>query len=94
MSSELSTTTAEGLRERAVKRLKKKHDFHVHLVIYLMVNALLVAVWAMTSTGFFWPIFPMVGWGVGVVANAWDAYGRDVPTESQIRREMEKLDDR
>jgi hypothetical protein len=28
------------------------------------------------------------------VANAWDAYGRDIPTESQIRHEMEKLDDR
>lgn len=83
-----------GLRERAVKRLKKKHDFHVHLLIYLMVNGLLVATWAMTSAGFFWPIFPIVGWGVGVVANAWDAYGGDEPTEEQIQREMHRMGDR
>jgi hypothetical protein len=29
-----------------------------------------------------------------VVANAWDAYGRDVPTESQIRHEMDRLNER
>jgi hypothetical protein len=91
MNTEMSTQTTLDLRERAVRRLRKKHDFRIHLVIYLMVNALLVAVWAMTGPGFFWPIFPLVGWGVGVVANAWDAYGRDVPTESQIRHEMEKM---
>ena len=30
-------------------------------------------------------------WGIGVVAHAWDAYGSDVPTASQIRDEMERL---
>lgn len=89
MSTGLPEST--DLRERAVKRLKKKHDFHVHLVIYLMVNSMIVIVWAMTSQGFFWPIFPLVGWGVGVVANAWDAYGGDEPTEDQIAREMGRL---
>lgn len=88
------TPEASELRARAVKRLKKKHEFHVHLLIYLMVNGLLVATWAMTSAGFFWPIFPIVGWGVGVVANAWDAYGGDEPTEEQIEREMHRLGDR
>jgi hypothetical protein len=94
MTTEMSTPTPEGLRERAVKRLKKKRDFHIHLLMYVMVNALLVTVWAMSSAEFFWPIFILAGWGVGLVANAWDAYGRDIPTESQIRHEMEKLDDR
>lgn len=89
----MSTDTSESaeLRERALVRLKKKRDFHIHLAIYLVVNAMIVAVWAMTSAGFFWPIFPMVGWGIGVMANAWDAYGEDEPSERQIAREMERL---
>lgn len=96
MSSEMPstvepTTGEQSLRERAVKRLKKQSDFRVHVLIYLMVNTFLVVIWAMTDAGFFWPIFPIAGWGIGVVANAWDAYGRDVPTESQISREMERL---
>lgn len=81
----------DSLRERAVKRLRKKRDFQVHLVIYAMINTLLIAVWAVTDSGFFWPIFVIVGWGVGVVANAWDAYGRDEPSEAQIEREMRRI---
>jgi hypothetical protein len=89
MSTDMPVT--DELRARAVKRLKKKHDFRIHLLIYLMVNGLLVATWAMTSAAFFWPIFPIVGWGIGVVANAWDAYGSDEPSEEQIQREMHRL---
>ena len=61
------------LRELAVKQLKKQADFRVHLMIYVLVNAFLTVIWAMTGAGFFWPIFPIVGWGIGVAANAWDA---------------------
>jgi uncharacterized ion transporter superfamily protein YfcC len=91
MSTEMQLPETESLRERAVKRLKKKSDFRVHLMIYLTVNTFLVMVWAVTGAGFFWPVFPIAGWGIGVIANAWDAFARDVPTESQIRREMDKL---
>jgi hypothetical protein len=91
MSTEMQLPETESLRERAVKRLKKKSDFRVHLMIYLTVNTFLVMVWAVTWADFFWPVFPIAGWGIGVIANAWDAFARDVPTESQIRREMDKL---
>jgi hypothetical protein len=91
MSTEMQLPETESLRERAVKRLKKKSDFRVHLMIYLTVNTFLVMVWAVTGADFFWPVFPIAGWGIGVIANAWDAFARDVPTESQIRREMDKL---
>jgi hypothetical protein len=91
MSTEMKAPETDGLRERAVARLKKKSDFHIHLLIYVTVNAFLVTLWAATGAGFFWPVILLAGWGIGVVANAWDAYARDVPTESQIRHEMEKL---
>lgn len=70
-----------------------QHEFRVHVVIYVMVNSFLVAIWAMSGSGYFWPIFPIVGWGIGVVANAWDAFGRDEPTERQISREMARMRD-
>lgn len=89
--STVTTDPSLQLRERALRSLKKKHDFHIHLTIYVVVNAFLVAIWAMTTAGFFWPIFPIVGWGIGVLANAWDAYGSDEPTERQVNREMVRL---
>jgi hypothetical protein len=81
----------QELRKLAVSRLKKKRDFSTHVVIYVIVNAMLVGIWAVTGAGFFWPIFPLLGWGIGVGANAWDVYGRKPITEDEIRRESDRL---
>jgi hypothetical protein len=79
------------LRGRALGRLKKKADFRVHLLIYVLVNGMFVLIWAMTGSSFFWPAFILAGWGIGLVANAVDAYVVDTPTEKQIAEEMERL---
>ena len=81
----------ERLREAALTRLRKKTDFHAHILAYVMVNTFLVGIWAVTGHGFFWPIFPILGWGIGVAFNAWDVYRRQDYSEDQIRREMDRL---
>ena len=52
----------------------------------VLINGLLVVIWTMSGVGF-WPVFLTAGWCIGV-GNAWDPYGRDVPSEAEIRREM------
>jgi hypothetical protein len=85
-------TQTDDLRERALRRLKKRRDFHAHLLVYALVNSSIVAIWALTSDGgFFWPIFLIAAWGIGVIMNAWDVYRGDEFGESQIRREMDRL---
>lgn len=79
-----------NLRELAVARLRKKRDFTAHLLAYLMVNTVLVVVWAMTEVGFFWPILPLTGWGIGLGFHAWDTFSRP-PTEERIHEEMDRL---
>lgn len=79
------------LREQAIRQLKKRRDFKIHLLIYIMVNAFLTVIWFANSGAFYWPIFLIVGWGIGIVANAWDAYSNDVPTEAQISRQMDRM---
>ena len=92
-STETAQTTETTLRDRAVRQLKKKRDFYGHLLVYVLVNSTLVAVWAMTSGGFFWPVFPMLGWGIGVIMNAWDVWRGDFTAE-QIAEEMRRLERR
>lgn len=94
MSYEEGVSHETELRERAIKHLKKKRDLTGHLLIYTLVNGFLVVIWAMTSGwgSFFWPVFPLVGWGIGVVANIYDVFFGEDFTEEQIRREMEHLD--
>jgi len=76
-------------REAAVKRVKAKRDFRNHLAAYVIVNAMLVVVWAMSGAGYFWPVWVMAGWGIGLAFNAWAVYFEKPITEDQIRREME-----
>ena len=86
-----SPNTEDGLREQAITQLKKKRDFTTHLVIYVLVNSMLVGIWAVTGGDFFWPIFPILGWGIGVGANAWDVYGRKPISEGEIEQEISRL---
>jgi hypothetical protein len=79
------------LRERAIAKLKKKREFTAHLLAYVLVNVFLVAIWAVTSDGtLFWPIFPILGWGIGLAFHGWDVYGSP-PREEQIHHEMARL---
>lgn len=78
-------------RDRAMQQLKKRRDFRGHVLIYVLVNAFLVAIWAITNRhGFFWPVFIIGGWGIAVVMNAWDVYWRRDITEEEVRHEMER----
>ena len=91
MEAGSATPPDDSLRQEAVTRLRKKRDFRMHVLIYLLVNGFLVVIWAVTSGDFFWPIFPIAGWAIGLAANAWDVYGRRPISESEIRQEMDRL---
>jgi 2TM domain len=83
-------TDQNDKREAAIKRVKAKRGFRIHLAIYLVVNALLVVVWALSGAGYFWPILVMLGWGIGLVFHGWSAYLKKPISENEIRREMER----
>jgi hypothetical protein len=80
-----------NLRARAVSRLRRERDLRLHARIYLAVNAMLVLIWAVGGGGFFWPVFPMLGWGLGLGFHAWDVRWRKPIGEEEIRREVERL---
>ena len=80
----------EEQRQGAIQRIRAKRGFWLHFATYLAVNALLVVIWAMTSPAHFWPIWPMLGWGIGVIANAVSVYVRPTEiSEERIDREMQ-----
>ena len=77
------------LREAALKRLKAKRDFQKSLTAYVLVNALLVVIWFLGDPrGFFWPVWPIGGWGLAIALQWWSVYRRKPITEGDIQREM------
>ena len=44
-------------------------SFKIHLTIYLLVNLLLIGIWAASGGGYFWPVWVILGWGIGIAAH-------------------------
>src|SRR3954469_1985735 len=42
----------------------------MHASVYLVVNVMLIAIWAAAGGGYFWPIWPILGWGIGLGCHA------------------------
>lgn len=86
-------TDDDDPRQAAIGRLKTKRAFWQQVGIYVIVNAMLTAIWAFGSKGFFWPGFVMLFWGVGLVAQAWALWGQKPISEDAIEREMKRGDE-
>lgn len=61
---------------RATPRPRRRGPDRDHLRAYVAVNLMLVAIWALTGAGYFWPIWPILGWGIGVIADSGGRLGR------------------
>ena len=76
-------------RQAAIERLEHKRVFRSHVVTYLAVNTMLVVIWAVSGAAYFWPIWPILGWGVAVGLHAWTVYGERPISEDDIRKEIQ-----
>ena len=53
--------------ERAKSRVEAKLGFFIHLAVYIVVNGLLIIINMSTSPKYLWFIWPLIGWGIGVI---------------------------
>lgn len=86
----------DSLRERAEEIVDRKIHFYNNLKAYLVVNAILTIINWLFSPEFWWVLFPVFFWGIGVLADFLKAfvfvnkYTGDY-RERKIQEEMEKL---
>jgi len=59
----------------ARQRVARIKGFYIHLTVYLLVNALLIAINLVTAHGVYWLYAPLVGWGIGLAAHAIAVFG-------------------
>jgi hypothetical protein len=95
MGSDMSDETEERLRRQAERRADLRLSFRAHLTAYLIVNAGLVAINLVTSPGYFWAIWPIIGWGLGLAAH-WVAIYHLVgdTRERMVEEELRRLRER
>ena len=88
-------TDQEGY-DRARKRAKKKLDFYNHVKVYVVVNAFLFLLNWFTAPDYWWAMWPLMGWGIGLVLHAASIYvfNEDEETlEKLTQRELEQQQD-
>lgn len=92
---EILASSPEGLRDQALRRLKKRRDLHTHIFAYVVINLVIWGVWlfvGMTSHSWSpWPLWITLAWGVGLAFNAWDVYFRRPISEAELQREIDRL---
>jgi hypothetical protein len=64
-------TTSDPAGERAQAR----RDALALTIAGPLVTAVLIAVWALTGTGYFWPIWPLLGMTIALLVGLWRAFG-------------------
>ena len=61
-------------RRHAARAAAARRGVQIHVSAYLTASLLMIAIWlALTiavGTGYFWPVWPILGWGIGVISHA------------------------
>ncbi len=82
----------EELRRLARKRVKDKQGVKQLTGIFVIVWAILVAVWWLSGGGYFWPGWAIFGMGIGLAFAWWGAYGpTSSVTDEQIDAEVRRM---
>ncbi|MBP6587362.1 MAG: 2TM domain-containing protein [Flavobacterium sp.] len=80
---------------KARKRVEEIKGFYGNLIAYVVVNIGLMVLNLLTSPGYLWFFWPMLGWGIGVlfhgmkVFNYMPFFGKDWE-EKKIKEFMDK----
>jgi fatty acid desaturase len=86
--------TEEEIYQKARRRVEEKKGFISHLAVYIVVNVVLVLIWAFTGAGYPWFVWPLGGWGVGLVFHFLGVFLFSKETgweKNEVEKEAEKL---
>jgi peptidoglycan/LPS O-acetylase OafA/YrhL len=86
----MTTTTSDDDRGRAIRRLYAKRGFRIHATAYVVASIGMVVIWALTGSGYFWPVWPIGGWAIGLFFHWWGVFGMRPISEDDILQEMQR----
>ncbi|WP_127509163.1 2TM domain-containing protein [Actinoplanes solisilvae] len=92
MNSHYSPTPADAdtERARAVRRVHQKLGVQIHALSYVIGNAAQIVVWWLaTPELFFWPLWSIGSWGIGLLFHVLAVYvWSGGVSERRIQKEM------
>lgn len=84
----IQSDTSDAAYEKAQKRVKEIKSFYSNLISYCIVIPFLVVINLTTSSENLWFYFPMLGWGIGLVAHGMSVFAIGKTWEDRKIREI------
>ena len=88
-SDEERRRIVHSIRERATARVRAKLGFYWHLAAFTLTNAALIAINFAYSPGVLWFVWPLGGWGAGLVMHGLATYQTGGVSEAMIEAEVQ-----
>lgn len=87
-------TDENKARKAAEQRLGAQAGFKKMFGGFIILWVVMVAIWALSGAGYFWPVWVFLGTGIALLYGAWAAYGprESGPSESEIEAETKKFE--
>jgi hypothetical protein len=78
-----------AMQQQAVVMSRRRLGFKLHLIPYIFVSVFLVLLNLSTTPRYFWSIYPILGWGLGVTIHGACVYR---PNERKLTQQNKKLE--
>ena len=78
------------VRKETRLRAEAKLGFYSHLAVYSGINVMLFFIWWFTG-GFPWFVFPLLGWGIGLLAHFLQVFVQANVIDTLAEKEYQKF---
>jgi 2TM domain len=75
---------------QAATQMQRWRDFGSQVFAYVIGNSVFIVIWAVQGKGFFWPIYPLLVWGLGLSVQHFNVVIRGQITYEDVRRKLNR----
>ena len=80
---------AQELYEHAKNRVRKRKKFYSHVITWVVLSVFFILL-NLSTTDYFWAIFPILAWGIGVSFHGIQVFSGEWE-DAEVDREFERL---
>ena len=75
---------------QAALQIQRWRDFGSQVLAYGIGSLVFIVIWAAEGRGFFWPMYPLLVWGLGLSVQHFNVVIRGQITDEEVRRKLNK----
>ena len=75
---------------QAALQIQRWRDFGSQVFAFAIGNIAFMVIWAAQGKGFFWPMYPLLVWGLGLSAQHFNVVIHGQITDEEVRRKLNR----